>query len=119
MTSIEYYALANCQELTDVYCYAENVPSANVHAFRDSYIEYATLYVPASAIEQYKGTAPWNNFGTIVTLTDEDAIKDVKASGEVVEMDRYDIQGRRLFAPQKGINIIRYSDGSTRKVMVK
>ena len=31
----------------------------------------------------------------------------------------YDLQGRKIAELQKGINIIRYSDGSTRKVMVK
>ena len=59
-------AFANCDELTDVYCYAEKVPSTNSDAFADSYTEYATLHVPAASIEQYKATAPWSNFGTIV-----------------------------------------------------
>ena len=63
---IEYGAFANCADLIDVYCYAENVPSTNSDAFKDSYIEYATLHVPAASIEQYKATAPWSNFGTIV-----------------------------------------------------
>ena len=31
----------------------------------------------------------------------------------------YDLQGRRLKSPQKGINIIRQSDGTTKKVIVK
>ena len=31
----------------------------------------------------------------------------------------YDLQGRKLSAPQRGINIIRMSDGTTRKVLVK
>jgi hypothetical protein len=31
----------------------------------------------------------------------------------------YDIQGRRLSAPQRGVNIIRMNDGSSRKVLVK
>ncbi len=31
----------------------------------------------------------------------------------------YDLQGRKIAKPQKGINIIRYSDGTTRKVSVK
>ena len=52
--------------MTDVYCYAEKVPSTNSDAFADSYTEYATLHVPAASIEQYKATAPWSNFGTIV-----------------------------------------------------
>ena len=35
------------------------------------------------------------------------------------EAETYDIQGCKLSAPQKGVNIIRYSDGTTRKVLVK
>lgn len=31
----------------------------------------------------------------------------------------YDLQGRKIAKPQKGFNIIRYSDGTTRKVLVK
>lgn len=31
----------------------------------------------------------------------------------------YDLQGRRLTAPKKGINIIHYSNGSSKKVLVK
>ena len=49
-------------------------------------------------------------------LTDEDAIEDVKASEEVTETARYDLGGRKQTAPQRGINIIRYSDGTTVKV---
>ena len=64
-------AFANCSELLDVYCYAEKVSSTNSNAFDGSYPEYATLHVPASAIESYKTTAPWSSFGTIVSLTDE------------------------------------------------
>jgi hypothetical protein len=64
--SIGTYAFANCAELTDVYCYAEKVPSTESDAFADSYTEYATLHVPTASVEQYKTTAPWSNFGTIV-----------------------------------------------------
>jgi hypothetical protein len=31
----------------------------------------------------------------------------------------YDIGGRRLAAPQKGINIVRMSDGTTKKIVSK
>ena len=64
--SIGYGAFANCAELTDVYCYAENVPFTESNPFSGSYIEYATLHVPAASVEQYKATAPWSNFGAIV-----------------------------------------------------
>ena len=75
--SIGEQAFAYCKELTDVYCYAENVPTTESDAFY--YTENATLHVPAASVEQYKATEPWSNFGTIVPLTDEDAIAEVQA----------------------------------------
>ena len=39
---------------------------------------------------------------------------DTKNSGTV-----YDITGRKLSQPQRGLNILRMSDGSVKKVMVK
>ena len=68
LSSIGYSAFARCSELLDVYCYAENVPKTVGNAFGGSYPEYATLHVPANAINSYKATAPWSNFGTIVNL---------------------------------------------------
>jgi hypothetical protein len=54
--------------LSEVYCYATNVPNTDSGAFSGSYIEYATLFVPSSSIEQYKATEPWKSFGNIVGL---------------------------------------------------
>lgn len=45
-------------------------------------------------------------------------VEDVTTDGEAVEVARYTLDGRRVFAPVRGINIIRYSDGSVRKVLV-
>lgn len=59
-------AFASCPELTDVTCYAENVPSTDTDAFKDSYIEYTTLHVPASAVNAYKVADPWKNFKSIM-----------------------------------------------------
>ena len=67
VTTIRSSAFANCKELTDVYCYAEKVPTTGATAFDDSYIEYATLHVPAVAYNNYKNTVPWSGFGNIVT----------------------------------------------------
>ena len=64
-------AFANCSELLDVYCNAESVPNTYANAFVGSLPEYATLHVPACALESYKATEPWSSFGTIVPLTEE------------------------------------------------
>ena len=61
--SIGVYAFANCKELTDVTCLAENVPSTSSDAFYKSYTEFATLHVPGASLNTYEGTVPWSNFG--------------------------------------------------------
>ena len=68
VSRIYTYAFANCPELLDVYCYAKSVPSTKANAFDGSYPEYATLHVPASALNAYKTTAPWNSFGKFETF---------------------------------------------------
>lgn len=65
---ISQEAFSNCSQLTDVYCYAENVPSTFYNAFEGSYIEYATLHVPNVSLQAYKDTEPWSQFGTIKAL---------------------------------------------------
>ena len=47
----------------------------------------------------------------------EDAIN--KPNYSSADNCMYDLNGRKLSAPQKGINIIRYSDGTSRKVLLK
>ena len=61
-------AFAKCPELSDVYCYAENVPSTMSDAFLKSYIDYATLHVPTASIDAYKAVKPWKSFKNIVEL---------------------------------------------------
>lgn len=68
VTSINEGVFQNCKNLENVYCYAEKIPSTATNAFKDSYVEYATLHVPASAINEYKTTEPWSSFGTFKIL---------------------------------------------------
>ena len=77
--SIYSQAFASCKELTDVYCLANSVPIMYdiygkigcVDAFEGSYIEYATLHVPAASINDYKTTEPWKNFKNFMTIEEE------------------------------------------------
>ena len=65
---IDANAFASCAKLQDVYCYSENVPSTQADSFKDSYIDYATLHVPAASINLYKTAEPWKNFKSIVAI---------------------------------------------------
>lgn len=66
-----------------------------------------------------------NSNGIIATTTlsvkvdEATGISNVENTSNVYEVARYTVDGKRIAAPQKGINIVRMSDGSTRKVVVK
>ena len=105
-------AFASCPELTDVTCYAENVPSTATDAFKDSYIEYATLHVPASAVNAYKAADPWKNFKSIIEANPT-GIKTIENT-QIKNNTFYDLNGVRLSEPKKGINII-----NGKKVVIK
>ena len=64
-------AFASCKELTDVYCLAEMFPNTSTDAFKDSYIEYATLHVPAAFINYYKTKEPWKYFKNFKTIEEQ------------------------------------------------
>ena len=49
----------------------------------------------------------------------ETAILGVDASGKAYEKQYYSLDGKQLSAPQKGINVVKMSDGTSKKVLVK
>ncbi len=60
----------------------------------------------------------WKNFSKIKKFDTTGITGVADEEGSKTEAI-YDLDGRRIDAPQKGINIIRMSDGTTRKVLVK
>lgn len=66
VTSVGKEAFCGCISLADVYCDAKNVPGGAGSKTFYNVPEDARLHVPASAIEQYKTTWPWNQFKTIL-----------------------------------------------------
>ena len=60
-----------CWKISDVYCFAKEVPIVDSYAFRLPDIDNnTTLHVPAESIVKYKNASVWNKFGNIVALTD-------------------------------------------------
>ena len=82
-------------------------------------LDYDTEYCYMAFVTTSEGETFYGEPQTFKTSFDPDGIENVMASEEVTEVARYDIQGRMISKPQKGINIVRYSDGTTRKVIVK
>lgn len=51
--------------------------------------------------------------------SESDAIVDEEALLHATVVERYNMNGQRVFMPQRGVNILRMSDGTVRKVLVK
>ena len=76
-----------------------------------------TLYVPKGTYDDY-----WlSEFGYFENIEEFDAtgIDKVTISTDSKELSRYSVNGQRLSAPTKGLNIVKYSDGSVKKVAVQ
>jgi len=71
LKTIERYAFSDCYGLTDMFCYAKDVPNTYNYVFDETPISLATLHVPAGSVEQYQKTSPWSGFGTITALPTE------------------------------------------------
>ena len=54
-----------------------------------------------------------------VTVTQATGITGTHTSADVREIARFTIDGKRINQPQRGINIVKYSDGTVKKVVVK
>ncbi len=102
---ISINAFKNCKSITDVYCYAENVPNTDENAFYGTPTEESTLHVPADALDAYKAAWPWSDFKEIVALNgdDPDGIMAVKQIDSINFY--YDLNGRKTDQPRKGIYI--------------
>ena len=117
ITSIGYDAFAYCSGLTSIYVYAEKVPRIGRYAFEGCASRKCTLYVPKGTYDNYR----LSEFGYFENIVEFDAtgIDKTTTSTDVEEVSRYSLNGQRLAVPVKGLNIVKYSDGSARKVVVK
>lgn len=118
--SIEYESFANCLDLKDFYVYAEDVPTLDSSSFRDTDIGKATLHVPSVSLELYKNALIWKDFGSIVAISKSDPTGIYSVfDNELWPINFYSVYGIKRNEMKKGLNIIRMSDGTTKKVIIK
>ena len=118
VTTIEDGAFLHCSGLTSIYVYAEIVPKIGRVEFTGVDAKKCTLYVPMGTYSDYWLSDFGNYFENIVEF-DATGIDKTTTSTDVEEVVRYSVNGQRLSAPTKGLNIVKYSDGSVKKVAVR
>ena len=117
VTEIGELAFNRCSGLTSIYVYTEKLPKMGRSVFEDCDAKKCTVYVPKGTYDDY-----WlSEFGYFENIVEFDAtgIDKVTTSTDAKELSRYSVNGQRLSAPTKGLNIVKYSDGSVKKVAVQ
>ena len=117
ITTLGKYVFQNCRDLTSVTVSWQSPISAG-SAFYGVDRSKCTLYVPQGTEQDYWLADVWGDFGKIVEY-DPTGIDKVTTSTDAKELSRYSVNGQRLSAPAKGLNVVKYSDGSVKKVVVQ
>jgi len=89
----------------------------SIDVFSNSSAFNNTLYVPKGTINLYKSTPCWNNFANIVESNDESAVESV-VTELVMPLNYYNLNGSKTNG-HRGLNIVHYSDGTVKKVIIK
>ena len=123
-TGVDNGPFNGCSGLTSIYVYAEKVPKIGINHILDINVfegidaKKCTLYVPMGTYSDYWLSDFGNYFENIVEF-DATGIDKTTISTDIEEVARYSVNGQRLSAPTKGLNIVKYSDGSVKKVTVR
>ena len=114
LREINEYAFCDCNGLTSIYVYADKVPKMREDVFKGCDAKKCTIYVPKGTYGDYRSS----EFGYFENIVEFDAtgIDKTTTSIDVEEVSRYSVNGQRLVGPTKGLNIVKYSDGSVKKV---
>ena len=110
-------AFYTCMGLEKLYIYSNKLIPVDYEGTLKG-PENCTLYVPQGLAEAYR-TSIWGEYLQNIEEMTTTGIKTVSATSDVKEVSRYSIAGQKLDAPVKGLNIVKYSDGSIKKVAVQ
>ena len=119
VTNLGDYAFAGCTNITKLTSCATTPPICGTQALNDINKWDCTLVVPVGSKSAYQAADQWKDFFLIEEsdVTAINRIYDDEAEGRIVGI--YDLNGRKLERLQRGMNIVRMSDGTTKKVVIK
>lgn len=120
VTSIGDHAFASCSKLKVIYCDAVEPPHVSEFTFNFNVNgvkpDEITLYVPGVSYQEYEKHPIWGQLNIVRKTAIETPFADENHN---TIKGYYNINGCYRMVPRPGINIIRLSDGTTRKILVR
>lgn len=105
----------DCTEWTISKLTLHDVVPPKCPKFTDEQFYSLIVNVPEEALDAYRNADGWKNFHCLYSSD----IDQPTIYVEKIETARFDLQGRPVSSDYSGLVIIRYSDGSAKKVLVK
>ena len=118
VTEIGFFAFGNCSGLITLVVYSGVIDGSAFGTFSGCDKNNCKVYVPKGTYDYYIKYSDFRYFKNIEEF-DATGIDNVITPFHAKEVSRYSINGQRLSAPTKGLNIVKYSDGIVKKVAVQ
>ena len=106
-----------CNSIKTVVSLIQDIYDIHSLTFPKAVYQNATLYIPQGTLDKYKAANGWKEFYNIedpTNITSPNYIESVST-----ETKRYTLDGKHIATPQRGINVVKMSDGTVKKVLVK
>jgi hypothetical protein len=116
VTTIGKEAFSDCTAMTRLISHAATPPTCGTQALDDINKWNCTLSVPKGVTAAYQQAEQWKEF--FFVNDDASGIRTTMTDSSVPFV-LYDLNGYKKEELQRGINIIKYSDGTVKKVMQK
>ena len=114
VTSLGDYCFADCRSLTSIYMLPSTPPSTGPWIFDNTPLEKVYV-VDEDAKTAYQAKAPWGEYEIVVMPTGIEEVGTDKITPTIVGY--YGLNGKLINGKQRGTVIVRYSDGTTRKLL--
>ena len=110
-------AFSDCTAMTKLISKAATPPTCGTQALDDINKWNCRLQVPAHTLSLYQAAPQWKEFFFIEEATGIKGITGDNTTSKATITTSYDLNGKQFSQPQKGLNILKMSDGTTRKVV--
>lgn len=107
----------NYPNLKTIKCY-DSKPTFYPNCTQDQYLN-VYVFVPNESIAIYKNSESWKNFWFLEGFELPASIEQIKCTQIKYPLEIFDLNGISHNKPVKGLNLIRYSDGTIEKMVLK